>query len=627
LTARMAFAGAVLATTLVARWGLAFGPADPGTLRKILAGDAAYEGLPEDLEAVIAPPAPPPLPAEEAGDAAATGPELAGPAATSDEDGLPDDADKDAPPATTTGGGAEGPTASPHSGSLSLGYTALGSLERAAELPARGEGFALLPMVRGRGTQFATDELVGLLQRAAAGVRETYPRAVLRIGNASYRRGGKFQWSVSHRAGRDVDLAFFVDDPRGRPLEVQSYEHFGRDGRAAGNRERRFSVPRNWALVEALVMDTETPVQRIFVADWLRTRLLEHAHQSGADPQAILRAELVLAQPRDSSPHADHFHVRIYCSRDDRLEGCHNFGPVWPWVDPHDGAVERRLAELTRDLRRGDVDRKLEALRLIARLEAHSRATDVGRALGDASPRVRDAALDCLTALRSPEVGPALLAALRHADDPAWATRLLSELQGQRARGLTALLERILRDVPSALPHLAATSDDQRAALQAEAARTLGFRGRPRVVPLLIQHLAAADPALRVAAAEALSYLTNHDLGGRWTRGVPAARLAKQQERWQRWYDQNQKSSQAQWIRLGFQKKGIRFKGRMVSRQSIPQLIRAMRRGGYLAHNASRILAQIVGQAPAVQCDANAACWDAWWRSHHREYGHRTAAL
>ena len=94
-------------------------------------------------------------------------------------------------------------------GSLSLGYPAGGTLAEASALPDRGEHFALLPMIRKRGTHFATDEMAALLHRVAGEVAGAFPGAVLRLGNVSFRDGGEIPWSVSHQAGRDADVAFF----------------------------------------------------------------------------------------------------------------------------------------------------------------------------------------------------------------------------------------------------------------------------------------------------------------------------------------------------------------------------------------------------------------------------------
>ena len=54
-------------------------------------------------------------------------------------------------------------------------------------------------------------------------------------------------------------------------------------------------------------------VTHIFVATPIRERLLAYAAKVGAPPAIRSRASEVLAQPRGSLPHDDHFHVRVAC--------------------------------------------------------------------------------------------------------------------------------------------------------------------------------------------------------------------------------------------------------------------------------------------------------------------------
>jgi penicillin-insensitive murein endopeptidase len=70
-------------------------------------------------------------------------------------------------------------------------------------------------------------------------------------------------------------------------------------------------VPRNWALVRALVADEVTPVAHIFIAAPLRRRLLDYAESIGERAALVAMAAEVLVQPGDSQPHNDHMHVRI----------------------------------------------------------------------------------------------------------------------------------------------------------------------------------------------------------------------------------------------------------------------------------------------------------------------------
>ena len=74
-----------------------------------------------------------------------------------------------------------------------------------------------------------------------------------------------------------------------------------------------FDDARNWALVSSIVGDGHARVTHIFVATPIRERLLAYATKIGASPAIRSRASEVLAQPRGSLPHDDHFHLRIAC--------------------------------------------------------------------------------------------------------------------------------------------------------------------------------------------------------------------------------------------------------------------------------------------------------------------------
>jgi penicillin-insensitive murein DD-endopeptidase len=54
-------------------------------------------------------------------------------------------------------------------------------------------------------------------------------------------------------------------------------------------------------------------VRSIFVASWLKARLLAHAVRVNANKGVVERAAMVMMQPPNAEPHHDHFHVRIAC--------------------------------------------------------------------------------------------------------------------------------------------------------------------------------------------------------------------------------------------------------------------------------------------------------------------------
>ena len=495
-------------------------------------------------------------------------------------------------------------------GSVSLGYPAAGRLEGGVPFPEKGVGFRFLGVVRERGTAWGTEELRGLIERVGLALDAAHPGSEMRLGNVGKRGGGRIRWSVSHRCGRDVDILFLADDGRGRPLRVDDFEHYDRSGRSRTDRARRFSTARNWTVVRALVMDSPVRVQRIFVAEWLRRMLLAHGRTVPGDEEAVRRAEDVLSQPRYALDHSDHFHVRIYCSREDTLLGCHDYDPRWEWVEDYSRDVAARVRELVAELRSEKDTARLAALDLLRRLEARGAAVAVSALLTDTNVEVRRKALSTLASFGRKALDriSKVLPAVRDAD---WAALLVQHLGDSYQSGHTPLLERLARSPQRVLEK--ADAGPGLVAVRAAAARALGRVGRKSSAEALYEALGQADPALRVAADEALSYLTNHRHAGRWDERASKKQLRRQKRTWRRWLDRHRDNSRAQWVRLGFKKKGIRFRGKMVSRQAAPRLIRALDLGGHLAHNAYRTLLEIFGDDAPAYCGIQRDCWKKWW--------------
>jgi penicillin-insensitive murein endopeptidase len=228
--------------------------------------------------------------------------------------------------------------------SVSRGSTSDGSLHRPARLPRKGVGWMVPDEWRARNRSYGTDELVGAIVKAAGRVRQIDRRATLGVGDLSAEGGGKLTQHGSHRSGRDVDLIFYSVDTRGKPLPPpkRSMVHFGEEGEPfipKGEEladqdptwaDRRFDDKRNWLLVESLLGDPDVRVQWIFVANPLRARMLRWAERHDRPRWAIEYARLVMRQPGGrAEPHDDHFHVRVYCSREDRSRGCEDRQPIW----------------------------------------------------------------------------------------------------------------------------------------------------------------------------------------------------------------------------------------------------------------------------------------------------------
>lgn len=249
---------------------------------------------------------------------------------------------------------------------LSIGPPQRGELLGGRLLQAR-PGLALLPNALRREATWGTGALVNMIERAADLVAREHPGSILWVGDLSKERGGPFAPHASHQSGRDVDLAFYLSTPDGAiadPPQMATVDSVGQ------SRGLVFDLERNWRLVEAMLTDEVAEVQWIFVANHIRAALLDHARRVGSP--LLPRAERVLFEPRDSSPHADHYHVRIYCGLEDRLNGCLDAPPFHPWVDRHEVALGDWLAGLLPLLDHPHQPETGQAIEAIVRMNASS---------------------------------------------------------------------------------------------------------------------------------------------------------------------------------------------------------------------------------------------------------------
>ena len=208
--------------------------------------------------------------------------------------------------------------------SQSIGTPQDGHLDNAVDLAAQPPlpTLRILPATRRRGFTHATAELITLLRDTAQALARAHPGSRLTVGNLASAGGGDIPQSVSHNSGRDGDLALFAIDRDGRSVELAHYVRFDGTGSAAAPEQAlgrlRFDVARTWLVVRQLLSHPAVIVQWIFIAAPLRNMLLDHALRVGEPELLRERARRVLVQPSDSSPHADHLHVRIACAPDDK---------------------------------------------------------------------------------------------------------------------------------------------------------------------------------------------------------------------------------------------------------------------------------------------------------------------
>jgi penicillin-insensitive murein endopeptidase len=239
------------------------------------------------------------------------------------------------------------PSNLPNDRSFSVGPANAGRLINGKALPLRGPYHRVLNRTARRNWYYGSDELLQLLEDAARRVAVKYTGSVLRVGNLSRREGGKIGPSVSHQSGRDADIGLFVTDLDNIPLDPGGFPRFDgvRGPLVDATGRYLFDVPRNWAFVEALVSHPRFRVQWIFLDTPLKAALLDYAIRTQAPAEAIAKVEQLIVRPQNSSPHADHYHIRIFCSdADTEYAGCRDYGPEWQWT-----RASRDLAQQTRD--------------------------------------------------------------------------------------------------------------------------------------------------------------------------------------------------------------------------------------------------------------------------------------
>ncbi len=220
--------------------------------------------------------------------------------------------------------------------STSLRNPTDGSLRGGVPLPLTAPGLRFNPN-RDPAARFGTVELVRGLVKAAERVDRELGGLPLTVNDLSLERGGPIPHHRSHQSGRDVDVLFYQTREDGSPIESVG-AFFDPSGAGVDFKDLadpsddvalRLDVPRTWLFLEALVEDPDARIQRILIAEHLRTLLLTHAREKGAAAATLQRFEAMTCQP--SYPHDDHLHLRFFCAPDDILEGCRDSPPSYPW--------------------------------------------------------------------------------------------------------------------------------------------------------------------------------------------------------------------------------------------------------------------------------------------------------
>jgi penicillin-insensitive murein endopeptidase len=330
-------------------------------------------------------------------------------------------------------------------GSLSIGRITRGILVNGAMLDLKGEHHQVLETQAQRQLVCGTDELVAVIEKSAKKVAKAYPGAVLTVGNIGRCGGGPIPYSVSHNSGRDADIGFYLLGPDGKQYIPKGLVKLDSRGTAIDNGVPvRFDTKKNWALVKTLLSDSLVSVQWLFVSKGLRKLLLKHAEAIGEPADLIAKAGEVLAQPARSSPHNDHFHLRIYCSADDQLEGCVDFGSNRSWYAGPNPKVSARIKELIRLSRSNDPKVRRDTAIVLGRMEDEAAQNRIFQMLSDKDEAVVHQAAIAIKEYSAPTDPDRIIKVLLRHESDTVAGHLFKALTAFKRRTQTKALLKLL---------------------------------------------------------------------------------------------------------------------------------------------------------------------------------------
>lgn len=503
--------------------------------------------------------------------------------------------------------------------SLSVGSCHDGQLIGGVELPATAEGLKRMSVVAQRHTGFGTQRLVRLVVQTAAALQSVpeHLGVPLRVGNLSRREGGAFRWSHSHRSGRDVDLALYALDRKGRPAAPDRFLRFDGDGRAKSGRSRYgFDEPRNWNLVRTLLEAEGVDLAHIYIAEPLRRRLLVHARSIGEPEWLLQRASQVLQEPLHAGRHDDHFHIRLFCSLDEILAGCIDETPRWPWVPDHRRERQAIAALAIARLGEADAVKRVDAANLLGPL--HDRdpaATDalVWAAGFDADVQVRAAASRALVTHPAARALPGLLRAAAAQLDGARAMDLLRTAVAAARRDDAHVLIGLLGEDSGGFG--ARTTLAMRSELRRLVARRLRPWMAESAAAPLVAVLRDPDPTTRRAALRTLEHLANRRFEG------PDLAAA--------WYEGAAGAGRMRWMIESFHDMGVPIDA--PPHVLIPVLLGLLDRADeVLVHNAEVMLDHVSGGAQVAYVPTpprRLRAWQRWWQVSRKRYLWPSAGL
>ena len=467
----------------------------------------------------------------------------------------------------------------------SVGTTSSGRLQEGVALERNGERLKQLPTHLDRGRHYTATNLAAFLDEISATLYE-YRGVPLYYGDASAPSGGDISGHASHNAGRDIDLAYPMLSETGESLEPERFEKFRSNGRCR-KCEAQFDALGMWQVVAAALESEHAQVQWIFVYHGLRKQILEAARAEGASAELIERASYVLRQPSDSASHNDHIHLRVLCSARDRVLGCQNRGPNWPWNRPHEGAAVLAGEALLASLRSESEQVIVERLEV---LEAPALALPIAERML-AEPAMTQSLLPVLEASRiSTESVPVLFTLLAELDEPRLRARILGQI-GRIGENWTGELVAWGRAHP----------EDA-----AAVARSLSRMGpKEGLFPVWIEMLGHQDQEVSSMAQEALSLIANRQLP---------------KQGWELWWTEQGQADREAWLIQGFQNYGVPIES-LEDLAAVEGLIALQEKEStpeFVAENANRVLVSMLEHwvSHALKPEKRAQKWRKWWKKN-----------
>ena len=510
----------------------------------------------------------------------------------------------------------------PATGSASVGSVTSGHLIEGLELPLTGAHHAVFEGHRVRGTNWGTDELVQAVLAASGEVASAFPGAVLQIGNVAKFGGGALPWSISHKAGRDVDVGFYVLDASGNQvLPPAMLQLTPPDGTAMWDgQEVRFDPARNWVFFRSLLSGEKSEVQYVFVADFLIKLMREYALAEGDKVEWLDSLNGVLRQPRGTLPHDDHAHIRFYCSPEDLSEGCRNIVAGREIVPVDDQGYQQRVraaAAAATDSSR-PLQERIDGLRMLAALRAPGGAGVAYKALADCADDLCAEAVFTLEALGARPRTKDLVKLVERTSSP----------------GVVAGAFRLLRRAPA--------SDHRRVLKllfdQRTLASTVHFFERELTVRREACYLAGwlGDPAAGADLAEVLAEDSRRDVreAALWgLRAISASEVFPDsyvdspplglRARWKRWHRRHRDRTRE--LRRTLEAAGFDVSRRLGARDS-RKMLDAIRGEDYVSLNVQRRLEELhQARIPLSLKDKPHARW--LWKKHLRKVRSRNRRI